>query len=395
MALDALPTHCPSPSATVTGDPSLLLTDTVLVTEAETFRGTLEVQGGRIIAIDRGGTAVAGAMRLDGAFLLPGLVDLHTDNFKRAIEPRTGARVPGLAAMAAHDRETAASGVTTVLDALCLTDWDEDAARLDSLRQGVAALRTLRGDLKAEHFLHLRVELPAEDILGAFERLAEEPGLRLVSLMDHTPGRKQFADIEHWRALPWNRRRDAAELARIEARFAAGAARAPANRRAVLARLAGGGIPLASHDDRTAAHVHEAAADGITIAEFPVTIEAAEAARAEGMAILGGAPNIVRGGSHSGNVAVAELARQGLLDALASDYVPNAMIEAMFRLHQAHGIALADACRMVSATPARLVGLNDRGRLAVGLRADLVAARWRAEGAALIDAVWRRGQRIA
>jgi alpha-D-ribose 1-methylphosphonate 5-triphosphate diphosphatase len=379
----------------VPGDSSLLLTDAVLVSEAEVFSGTLEVRDGRIAAIAHGGTAAPGAVALGGAFLLPGLVDLHTDNFERAIEPRTSVRMPGLAAMAAHDRETAASGVITVLDALCLTDWDDDAARLDSLRQGVAALHTLHGVLKAEHFLHLRVELPAENILEMFEPLAEDPVLRLVSLMDHTPGHKQFADIEHWRTLPWNQRRGADEIARIEARFAAGAARAPDNRRAVLARLAGSGIALASHDDRTVAHIQEAAADGIGIAEFPVTFEAARAARDEGMAILGGAPNIVRGGSHSGNIAVADLAEQGLLDALASDYVPNSMIEAMFRLHNSHGIPLPAACAMVSATPARLIGLADRGRLAVGMRADLVAARWRAEGAALVDGVWRQGVRIA
>jgi alpha-D-ribose 1-methylphosphonate 5-triphosphate diphosphatase len=373
----------------------LLLTDAKVVGPDGVFTGTVEVRAGRISGISRGGTSVPSARPLDGAFLLPGLVDLHTDNFERAIEPRTGARIPGLAAMAAHDRETAASGVTTVLDALCLTDPTDDAGRADSLRQGIAALHTLRGMLRAEHFLHLRVELPAQDIIATFDRLADAPGLRLVSLMDHTPGEKQFADVEAWRQLPWNRRRGAEELARIEAVFAAGAARTPENRRAVLARLAGSGIALASHDDRTFGHIAEAVADGIRIAEFPVTIEAARAARDAGMAVLGGAPNVVRGGSHSGNIAVAELAEQGLLDALASDYVPSAMIEAMFRLHHAHGISLTAASRLVSDVPARLVGLADRGRLEVGQRADLLAARWLPEGAALIDAVWRAGVRIA
>ncbi|MCC7281912.1 MAG: alpha-D-ribose 1-methylphosphonate 5-triphosphate diphosphatase [Acetobacteraceae bacterium] len=375
--------------------PNLLLTEARLVTPDEVFAGTLELRAGRIGAIGRGGTNVPSAIRLGGAFLLPGLVDLHTDNFERAIEPRTGARIPGLAAMAAHDRETAASGVTTVFDALCLTDEADDAGRADSLGQGLAALRLLRAGLRAEHFLHLRVELPARDIAGQFDRLAEEPGLRLVSLMDHTPGKKQFADVAAWRALPWNRRRGAEELARIEHVFAAGAERVPHNRRAVLARLAGSDVVLASHDDRTEAHVAEAIADGIRIAEFPVTLEAARAAHEAGMAVLGGAPNVVRGGSHSGNLAVAELAERGLLDALASDYVPSALIEAMFRLHQTYGLALADACRMVSDVPARLAGLGDRGRLEVGCRADLVAANWLPAGAALIEAVWREGVRIA
>jgi alpha-D-ribose 1-methylphosphonate 5-triphosphate diphosphatase len=372
-----------------------VLTDATLVTPDATFAGTLLLRGGRIAAIDRGGTNIAGSIRLHGAFLLPGLVDLHTDNFERAIEPRTAVRIPGHAAMAMHDRETIAAGVTTVFDALCLTDWDDDAARLDSLRQGVAALGALGPHLKAEHFLHLRVELPAGGILPAFDQLAENPLLRLVSLMDHTPGEKQFATIEAWRTLPWNLRRAPEELARIERVFEEGRARAPENRRAVLARLAGSGIALASHDDRTAGHVAEAASDGILISEFPVTFEAARAARDAGMRILGGAPNVLRGGSHSGNIAVSGLADQGLLDALASDYVPAAMLEAMFRLHRAHGVPLERASAMVSDIPARLVGLSDRGRLEVGQRADLVAARWHDSGAALVDCVWREGARVA
>jgi alpha-D-ribose 1-methylphosphonate 5-triphosphate diphosphatase len=373
----------------------LLLTDARVVTDDGVFDGTVAVERGVITAVARGGTSVGGAVRLDGAVLLPGLVDLHTDNFERAIEPRTAVRIPGLAAMAMHDRETVASGVTTVFDALCLTDWDDDASRMESLEHGVAALHTLAPHLKAEHFLHLRVELPADGIMPVFDRLAADPHLRLVSLMDHTPGEKQFASLEAWRMLPWNRRRAAEELARIEAVFDSGRARAPANRRAVLARLAGTGIALASHDDRTPAHVAEAAGDGITISEFPVTFEAARAARDAGQAILGGAPNIVRGGSHSGNIAVGDLAREGLLDALASDYVPAAMIEAMFRLHHAHGVPLPAVSAMVSAVPARLVGLDDRGRIAPGQRADLVAARWHDAGAAVVEAVWRAGQRVA
>lgn len=385
----------PSPSPPRAQQAELVLADALVVTQDEAFRGTVLVRGGRIAEVARGATALAAALRLDGAVLLPGLVDLHTDNFERAIEPRTSTRVPGMAAMAAHDRETVASGVTTVLDALCLTDWDDDAARMDSLRQGIAALHALGPSLKAEHFLHLRVELPAAGILPIFEELAAEPLLRLVSLMDHTPGAKQFASVEAWRELPWNRRRAPEEIARIEAVFAAGAARAPENRRAVLARLSGSGIALASHDDRTEAHIAEAVADGIRIAEFPVTFEAARAARAAGMAILGGAPNIVRGGSHSGNIAVSGLADQGLLDALAADYVPNSMIEAAFRLHHTHGLSLPAASAMVAAVPAGLVGLSDRGRIAPGLRADLVAARWHESGAVLIDAVWREGSRVA
>lgn len=371
------------------------LTNARVVTRTEVFLGSALVRGGRIADVSRGISALPGAVDLDGDLLLPGLVDLHTDNFERAIEPRTGARLPGIAAMAAHDRETAAAGVTTVFDALCLTDDQDDPERVESLRQGLAALADLSDSLKAQHFLHLRIELPARGIAEGFAALADHPRLRLVSLMDHTPGQKQFADIAAWRALPWNRRRGEAELDAVERHYAEGSARVAPNRDAVLALLRGSGIALASHDDRTPEHVTEAVACGCRIAEFPVTFAAARAARQAGMAVLGGAPNVLRGGSHSGNIAVADLAAQGLLDALAADYVPAAMLDAAMLLHHRHGLALPNAVATVTATPAGLVGLSDRGTIAAGQRADLVRVHWHRAGTAIVRAVWRQGVRIA
>jgi alpha-D-ribose 1-methylphosphonate 5-triphosphate diphosphatase len=372
-----------------------ILTYGRVVTRSEVFQGTVHLKAGRIADVSREISALPGAVNMENDLLLPGLVDLHTDNFERAIEPRTGARLPGPAAMAAHDRETASAGVTTVFDALCLTDANDDPGRMASLREGLAALVGLSDSLKAEHFLHLRVELPADGIVAAFQALRAHPRLRLVSLMDHTPGQKQFADIEAWRALPWNRRRGAEELAAIERHYAEGAARVAPNRAAILAALAGSGIALASHDDRTEAHIAEAVESGIRIAEFPVTFAAARAARAAGMAILGGAPNVLRGGSHSGNIAVAGLAAEGLLDALAADYVPAAMLDGALLLHHRHGLALPEAVAMVTATPAALVGLTDRGSIAPGQRADLVRVHWHQAGTAIVRGVWREGGRIA
>lgn len=372
-----------------------VLTNGRVVTRTEAFVGSVALSGGRIVDVSRGISALPGAVDVEGDLLLPGLVDLHTDNFERAIEPRTGARLPGIAAMAAHDRETAAAGVTTVFDALCLTDDQDDPERVESLREGLAALEHLSDSLKAEHYLHLRIELPARGIPEGFAALAEHPLLRLVSLMDHTPGNKQFADIAAWRALPWNRRRGEAELDAVERHYAEGSSRVAPNREAVLGLLQGSGIALASHDDRTPEHVAEAVSCGCRIAEFPVTFAAARAAREAGMAVLGGAPNVLRGGSHSGNIAVAGLAEQGLLDALAADYVPAAMLDAALLLHHRHGLALPDAVATVTATPAALVGLSDRGTIEAGQRADLVRVHWHRAGTAIVRAVWREGSRIA
>jgi alpha-D-ribose 1-methylphosphonate 5-triphosphate diphosphatase len=169
-------------------------------------------------------------------------------------------------------------------------------------------------------------------------------------------------------------------------------------RRHVLARLAHRALPIASHDDDDAEEVARNAADGIRISEFPVTLAAARAARALGVAVVAGAPNIVRGGSHSGNVAAADLVRAEAVDVLASDYVPAALIEAAWRTGDGAGLPLPEAVAMITDRPARMVGLNDlndRGRIAAGLRADLVQLRPLDDGLPVVRRVWRAGERVA
>jgi alpha-D-ribose 1-methylphosphonate 5-triphosphate diphosphatase len=138
--------------------------------------------------------------------------------------------------------------------------------------------------------------------------------------------------------------------------------------------------------------VAENAADGIGISEFPVTMAAAKAAKAAGMQVIAGAPNIVRGGSHSGNVSAADLLENAAVDAFASDYVPNSLVEAAFQCAQR--IGLPHAIALVSDRPAHLTGLTDRGRLAAGYRADLVRVRLH-QGLPVVRQVWRAGERIA
>jgi alpha-D-ribose 1-methylphosphonate 5-triphosphate diphosphatase len=299
--------------------------------------------------------------------------------------------------MLAHDAQTAASGTTTVFDALCLGDLGFDNERIETFRNGVADLDALSGSglLKSEHVLHLRCELPAADMPRLFEPVADHPLLRFVSLMDHSPGVGQYVDLDRYRAM---RARSGMPMAEIEARIAAlveqrGRLRGP-NRRWLLDRIAPRGIPVASHDDWHADEIAENARDGILISEFPVSVAAAEAARANGMQVIGGAPNLVRGGSHSGNVAVAELVARGLVDAFASDYVPPALLEAAWKAWHGQGVPLPAAVAMITDRPARMAGLADRGRLAPGLRGDVV--RVAAFGATPVARqVWRAGERVA
>ena len=370
----------------------MVLTGARLVLDDAVVAGSLVIRDGRIAMVDAGASALAGAIDCEGDFLLPGLIDLHTDNLERQVEPRTHARWPARSAMLAHDAQCVAAGITTVCDALCLGDLGFDKDRVRTFRDGVAEGDALyrAGLLRADHRLHLRCEVPAEDMLDLFDTVARHPRLAMASLMDHTPGEGQYADLDRYRALRRAGGMAPAEIVRLIATLQANRARlAEPNRRALLERLAGRRIAVASHDDRTEAEVAANAADGITVSEFPVTAAAARAARRVGMRVIAGAPNLVRGGSHAGNVAVAELLAAGLADALASDYVPVSLLDATF--HPGAG-PLPAAVARVTSVPAALLGLADRGRIAPGLRADLARVRV-FEGQPVVRAAFVAGER--
>ncbi|MDR3533453.1 MAG: alpha-D-ribose 1-methylphosphonate 5-triphosphate diphosphatase [Rhodopila sp.] len=373
-----------------------ILTDAILVLPDETLRGTIVLHGQVIADIQAGRSHAAGAIDVGGDTIIPGVVDVHTDNLERQVQPRSLARWPSRSAMVAHDAQCAAAGVTTVLDALCLGDLGFDKERIRTFQEGVVDLDALTeaGLLKAEHFLHLRCEVPALDMLDLFDPVADHPLVRMISLMDHSPGVGQYADMDFYRKL---RRQGGLDEATVERRIKEmqdqrARLRDP-NRKALLDRVRGTTIALASHDDRTEEEIAENAADGIRISEFPVTMEAATAAKRAGMQVIAGAPNIVRGGSHSGNVNAVDLLRAGAVDAFASDYVPPSLVEAAFQCAREEGISLSSAVAMISDHPARMSGLPDRGRLETGLRGDLVRVRLHGT-LPIVRQVWRAGERV-
>ena len=365
-----------------------------LVLRDRVLHGSLRLDGDRIAAVDAGGGA---GIDLDGDYLIPGVVDVHTDNLERQVQPRLTARWPSRSAMLAHDAQCAAAGVTTVLDALCLGDLALDQGRIRTFHDAVVDLDALAdtGLMKSEHFLHLRCEMPAPDVIALLDPVADHPRVRMISLMDHSPGVGQYASLDQFRAT---RRKEGKSDAFIERRITELAEqrarwRTP-NRRALLARIAGLDVPLASHDDRTPEEIEENFHDGIRISEFPVTALAAQAARDRGMQVIAGAPNIVRGGSHSGNVDAADLVRAGTVDAFASDYVPASLVEAAWLCAEGCGITLPAAVAMITDNAARMAHLPDRGRIEAGLRADLVRVRVH-QGMPVVRQVWRSGERVA
>ncbi|MBI1356966.1 MAG: alpha-D-ribose 1-methylphosphonate 5-triphosphate diphosphatase [Acidobacteria bacterium] len=375
---------------------SLLFTNARLVTPEALVSGSLLVEGETIAAVDASPSSLPRAVDCEGDLLLPGLVEVHTDHFEIHLVPRPSVRWPPGAALAAHDAQIAGAGITTVFDSISLGTAED---RSDLVGPSVAAIRAekARDSLRADHYIHLRCEIVEETTVDLFAPYKDDPLLRMVSLMDHTPGQRQWQDLEKYhKYYAWRLKATRQE---IEERIAEKQAQqqfwADRNQRRLLEMVADRDVALASHDDTEPEHVAEAAALGLTISEFPTTERAARAARELGLGIVLGAPNVVLGGSHSGNVSALELAKVDLLDALASDYVPVSLLHGAFLLHEQGGLPLPRAVATVTANPAKMGGLADRGRLQVGLRADLLRVRWRPGERPQAVEVWRAGRRVA
>ena len=374
----------------------LALSNARIVLANEVVTGSIQIIDGRIAAIDPGG---AEGTDLDGAFLLPGFVELHTDALEAHYKPRPRVRWSPDAAIQQHDAQVAASGITTVFDALRVgLDQENDMGRDDMVTLGAAIERaTASKRLRVDHFIHLRCEVSAPDCLEGFRLLQDHPQVRLASLMDHAPGQRQFQSLDAARAYYQGKLKmsDADFAAFLNRRNIESQTFAPAHRNAIAQFCREHSVTLASHDDATVDHVSEAINQGIDVAEFPTTQEAAKASHDAGLSVLMGAPNIVRGASHSGNVSARSLADAGILDILSSDYIPFSLMQAVFKLSTGDAaIELPQAVQLVSKNPAQAVGLHDRGEIAEGLRGDLVQVSI-VEGFPVVRAVWSGGRRVS
>lgn len=368
-----------------------------VVTRDEDFLGSVLIRGGRIVSVDRGGSTVG--EDLDGDVLMPGVIDLHTDNLEKHFYPRPNIDWDPVSAAVTHDGCCLSVGVTTIFDSLSIGSFNAAASRdhenLSRLAAGLASAKDA-GMLKADHHLHWRCETPADDLPLELEMFAKHPMTALFSVMDHTPGQRQYRNAEKhfamWRAGGMSQAEVDSRIAGIRDRQARNAA----NHRRLVAEIAGRHrAPLASHDDEDIEHVDAAADLGATVAEFPVTLEAARRARERGMIIVMGGPNLIRGGSYSGNVPASELAQADLLDAFASDYVPRSLVECAFKLTaQPFGWSLARAVATVTSGPAAAAQLADRGEIAPGLRADLLRVRIH-NSLPVLRGVWVEGVRAA
>lgn len=377
----------------------LVFANARLVLPDEVLLGTLHTKAGVITGIDTGSTVPAGAVDLGGDFLAPGLVELHTDNLERHLSPRPKVNWPYRAAILAHDRELAGTGITTVFDAIRVgsiisTATSRYGKYARQMADEILAARR-EGVLRISHHIHLRAEICSETLVEEFDEFTPEDRIGIVSMMDHTPGQRQFSDLSKFATYVRGKYSFGDQefeeyigfLYGLQAKFGA------AHEAATVAAATRLGATLASHDDTTVPHVDTSKAYGVTVAEFPTTIAAAARCHAHGIATIMGAPNLIRGGSHSGNVAAADLARLDLVDILSSDYVPAGLLIAAVMLGDIWD-DLPRSMATVTSRPAASVGLTDRGRLDIGQRADLIRFAVQ-DGTAVLHETWCAGKRVS
>jgi alpha-D-ribose 1-methylphosphonate 5-triphosphate diphosphatase len=376
----------------------LILANANLVLSNEVVRGAVTVTDGVITGLDQGAHVPVGAEDMDGDLLCPGLIELHTDNLERHIQPRPKVDWPHAAAIVAHDAELASVGITTVFDAMRVGSIPSGKGRYlkyaRSLSRELLELREA-GALKISHYLHLRAEVCSETLEEEMSEFGPEDRVGIVSLMDHTPGQRQFRDLSKLKAYVMGKNNmteddfvdHVANLRDMRAR------NGDRHEALAVSEARRYGAVLASHDDTTEDHVKTSAEYGIHLAEFPTTVEAARACHAHGIAVMMGAPNLIRGGSHSGNVAAGELAELDLLDIVSSDYVPAALLSSALLLGDMWG-NMARGIATVTKAPADAAGLKDRGRIALGERADMIRVA-RIGGAPVVRGTWVQGKRVA
>jgi len=331
--------------------------------------GSVLLRDGRIEAV--GPAATGGATpTVDAAdrVVMPGLVDLHGDDIERHLFPRSGARVDTDLALATADRANVAAGVTTKFHAVAFERAAGENRSLDLACELVTAIDEAEG-LVGDNRVHARCELGCESP-DAVADLITDRTVDLVSLMNHVPGDGQFADAAAFR----QRYADGGASAAAAQRTAEQRADVPPERlrgraEAIVERANACGVPVASHDDRTAADVERAAALGATISEYPLRLDAARRATALGLTTAMGAPNLVRGGSLYGNLSAVAAVEAGAVDLFCADYHPPSLLAAAF---VETGEPLSDRVARVTSAPADVVGLRRRGRIERGARADVL-----------------------
>jgi alpha-D-ribose 1-methylphosphonate 5-triphosphate diphosphatase len=335
----------------------------------------LSIEDGFIVAIGSElGRVDSDAQTLNarGLWVLPSIVDLHGDAFERQIMPRPGVHFDLQMALAETDRQLVSNGIATAFHGVTFS-WEPGLRSRDTLVSLMAALSEAASHLACDTRLHLRHEtFNLEGEQDVLQWLAEGR-IDLLAFNDHTHDiLRKLQHAEDAMALLQRTGLSAAELQALATRVAARSEEVPASVERLAAAARAVGVPMASHDDPSPSVRDDFQKLGCHLCEFPKTQDTAAMARGYGNAVVLGAPNVVRGGSQSKAVSASAMVQAALCTVLSSDYYYPAMLPAAFRLSADGMCDLASAWAMVSSNPAEAVGLSDRGRLAVGLRGDVL-----------------------
>lgn len=324
------------------------------------FIQSIDVYGSNEVAVDLGEKKVT-----------PGIVDLHSDAIEKEIEPRHGATFPVELAVAELDKKLSMAGITTMFHAI---GFEENPKKKRSLylaqHQIEEIYKANKKHLGVDNFIHARFELSATDAVEPIKELIDAGMIQLLSLMDHSPGQGQFKTLEKFKTYYSNyyglnddEVQDVVnkKLNKDEDKIDD-----------LISHAKKHNITLLSHDDDCIEKLQGLLDIGVKISEFPLDLEVAKFAVEKGIATGMGAPNIVRGGSQSGNIAAIELVKEGVCKYLCSDYHPTSMLQAVYRMKEDANLPLSHGFSMITSTPAAYANLDDRGAIAEGKRADII-----------------------
>ncbi len=337
------------------------------------FKGAdIVIQGNIITAVEPYKT-IDIAIDLGDRRIVPGFVDLHGDAIEKELEPRPGAKFPTRMAVIELDKKLSMAGITTMYHAIGFNDEELSKGRgTEQSRELIEEIyEANKAHLGVDNLVHVRFEITSESSLETIKKLIEMNKVDMLSIMDHSPGQGQFKTLESWKKYHLSAYtiddQDVEQY--LEKKLSK-------DKVGIVEDLVKFGlehnIPVLSHDDDCEDKLNTLKALGVTFSEFPLSVEVALKAKKMDIAIGMGAPNVVRGGSQSGNIAARELVKKGVCDYLCSDYHPASMLLSPYRLQEDVNLSLEDGFAMISSTPARFANLDDRGEIKAGKVADIV-----------------------
>ncbi len=373
----------------------ILLTNAQVIFPTETRKNVaVMIENGVIAYFDPASAGAAQVIDLSGRMLMPGMIDLHCDALEKEVEPRPNVHFPLDFACAQADKRNAAAGITTVFHALSFANHELGVRNNNFAADIVRAVHAWQAHALVDNRVHARYEVTDETAPMILTDLLKNGLIHLLSFMDHTPGQGQFKNVAAYRDfLSRTHKKSDMEVDAILNNKIAAAKDAYARMQGLAETAKEYGVSIASHDDDSIEKVSVVAALGAVISEFPINLETAHAAKAQRLSTLFGAPNVLRGQSQSGSMRVLDGVIAGVADCLCGDYAPAALLPSVLRLPDLAGISLSDAVALVTRHPARAVSLNDRGEIAIGKRADLIAVK-SLGGLPQAERIWVHGRPI-